>query len=85
MLQTFKYIKSKSKNLKRWEQYCKLPWPDSLCFYLRGLVNIYIFLYDICIYDKALTPRMGKYPNALYAKYDGGIGNTVVNICMFNV
>jgi len=21
-----------------WEQYCKLPWPDSLCFYLRGLV-----------------------------------------------
>ena len=21
-----------------WEQYCKLPWPDSIAFFLRGLV-----------------------------------------------
>ena len=22
-----------------WEQYCFLPWPDSLAFFLRGLVT----------------------------------------------
>ena len=21
-----------------WEQYCKLPWPDTMAFFLRGLV-----------------------------------------------
>ena len=22
-----------------WEQYCKLPWPDNIAIYLRGLVQ----------------------------------------------
>ena len=78
MLQTFKYIKSKSKNLKRWEQYCKLPWPDSLCFYLRGLVNIYMLLYDMYIYDKLSPQGWVNIQMLCMLSIDGGIGNTVV-------
>ena len=45
-------------NLKRWEQYCKLPWPDSLCFYLRGLVSGHIRLHDSKLFWHEYLPTL---------------------------
>ena len=40
-----------------WEQYCKLPWPDNIAIYLRGLIQVHaapnllqkIYIYNIYI------------------------------------
>ena len=62
-----------------WEQYCKLPWPDNIAIYLRGLIQVHAapicckYIYIMYIFWLVITckeikllasPRAGERGNA---------------------